>query len=114
MTCELTVADCFGRQVDLHHQNWENHLRRHPGMRQHHGKLARVLSDPAHIIEDAIAFYEVHFYRRHYDPSAGRSRWLHVVVIYEGGGSSGAIKSAYFVDGVKPKGRQLWNPRQQP
>lgn len=114
MTCELAVTDCFGRLVDLHHKNWRKHLVRHPDMVQHHGKLARVLSDPDRIIEDAYAFYEVHFYRRHYDPLAGRKRWLHVVVVYDDSGSRGAIKSAFFVNSVKPRGRILWNPRQPP
>lgn len=114
MTCELAVADFAGRTVDLHHRNWQKHLTRHPDMEQQHGRLPRVLQEPEQHIYDANTFFEEHFYRKYYDPFTGRKRWLHVVVAYEGGGRQGAIKSAHFVDTLKPKGQVLWNPPPQP
>jgi hypothetical protein len=108
VTCELTVTDCLGNTVELHHTNWQRHLGRHPEMAAYHALVARTLEAPDQVVADPRAPGEAHFYRR--DRGAGRTtqRLLRVVVTYNTRGGPGAVKTAHFVRAIQPKGRVLW------
>lgn len=56
VTCELVTTDCFGKQVELHHGNWQRHLIVHPEMAPHHDQLNQTLASPDVVIEDPRTF----------------------------------------------------------
>lgn len=80
MSCEITVRDCFGREVVLDHANWQNHLSVHPDVVPYHDLFALALQDPD-IVVQARRDDQHHFYRQGIVDDRYPGRYLRLIVV---------------------------------
>jgi hypothetical protein len=81
VSCDLEVADCFGRTVRLDHSNWEKHRNRHPEVVEYHNHLSIAVEDPDFVVEDPVTG-AYHFYRLGLTHGRHRDNYLKVIVEY--------------------------------